>query len=148
VLGNEADNPTQLTAHDWLTDANPPWHQSSIRKGQKGVGHWAVRVEEAGTFEIALRRWPREVSKAIDSNLKPGKAVPGLVAYRETPGKGFAATSATLSIAGFSEEKPVKQGAESVTFTVDLKPGDFDLHGAFIMGEETISAYYAVVKRL
>ena len=148
VLGNKADNPTQLTAHDWLTDGNPPWHQSSIRKGQKGVGHWAVRVEKAGTFEIALRRWPREVSKAIDSDLKPGKPVPGLVAYRETPGKGFDAKSATLSIGDFSDEKPVKKGAESVTFTVDLEPGDFNLQGVFNMEGDSISAYYAVVKRL
>ncbi|MBT6380482.1 MAG: hypothetical protein HOJ89_09715, partial [Opitutales bacterium] len=55
---------------------------------------------------------------------------------------------AMLSIGDFSDEKPVKKGAESVTFTVDLEPGDFNLQGIFNMGGDSISAYYAVVKRL
>ena len=61
---------------------------------------------------------------------------------------GFDVSSAMLSIGDFSDEKPVKKGAESVTFTVDLEPGDFDLQGIFNMGGDSISAYYAVVKRL
>lgn len=152
VIGNEADNPTQLTAHDWLTDgANPPWHQASIRAGQRGTGFWAIRVEEAGTYEITLRRWPNELPRSMDSDVKPGKPVPGLVAFRETPGEGFDVTKATLNIADYYEEKNVEKGAEGVTFTVDLKPGDFKLRGNFHIGKggkEVVSAYYAIAERL
>lgn len=151
VLGNAAENPTQLTAHDWLTDGgSPPWHQGSIRAGKGGMGYWAVRVEEAGAYEITLRRWPRESKTAIDSDLKPGKAVQGLTAYRETPGNGIKVQKASLKIGDFSGEKPVKKGAEGVSFRVNLKPGEFELQGTFHgkTAKDTLSAYYAVVKRL
>ena len=152
VLGNKADNPTQLTAHDWLTDnALSPWHQGFIRGAKQGSGYWAVRVKEAGTYKISLRRWPRELSRAINDDLAPGDPVPGLTAFRETPGKAIKATRATLNVADYYEEKTVKKGAEEVTFTMDLEPGDFKLRGNFITGKregEFVSAYYAVVERL
>lgn len=152
VIGNDAENPAQLTSHDWLTyDGTSPWNQNHIRSGTHGVGYWAVRVEEAGTYKISLRRWPQEISRAIDADLPPGKPVPGLRAFRETPGKAIPAIRATLNVADYYEEKPVKKGAESVTFTVELKPGDFKLRGNFVTGKgskDFISAYYAVVERL
>lgn len=152
VLGNKADNPTQLTAHDWLTDDTlSPWHQGFIRGAKPGSGYWAVRVKEAGTFKISLRRWPRELSRAINDGLAPGDPVPGLVAFRETPGKAITATRATLNVSDYYEEKPIKKGAEEVTFTMELQPGDFKLRGNFITGNgsgEFVSAYYAVVERL
>ncbi len=110
-----------------------------------------MRVKEAGTYKISLRRWPRELSRAINDDLAPGDPVPGLTAFRETPGKAINATRATLNVADYYEEKPVKKGAEAVTFTMDLQPGDFKLRGNFITGNgqgEFVSAYYAVVERL
>ncbi len=152
VVGNDAENPTQLTSHDWLTDdGTSPWNQGHIRAAAQGVGYWAIRVEEAGTYTIALRRWPQELSKAINAEVAPGKPVPGLTAFRETPGKAITATRATLNVADFYESKPVEKGAESVVFTVDLKPGDFKLRGNFITGQGSrnfVSSYYAVVERI
>ncbi len=152
VLGNDAENPTQLTSHDWLTDdGTSPWNQGHIRRGQEGVGYWAVRVEQAGTYKISLRRWPQEISKGINEGLEPGDPVPGLATFRETPGKAFDFTRASLNVADFYEEKPIEKGAESVTFTVDLKPGDFKLRGIFQTGSGSngsVSSYYAVVERL
>ncbi len=152
VIGNDDENPTQLTSHDWLTDdGTSPWNQGHVRAGQQGVGYWAIRVEEAGTYKVSLRRWPQEISRAITADLAPGAAVPGLQTFRETPGKAIPAIRATLNIADFYEEKPVKKGAESVTFTMELKPGDFKLRGNFVTGKgskDFVSAYYAVVERL
>ena len=110
-----------------------------------------MRVEQAGTYKISLRRWPQELSRGINEGLEPGDPVPGLVTFRETPGKAFNINRAILNVADFYEEKPVKKGAESVTFTVDLKPGDFKLRGNFRYGngsKDFVSAYYAVVERL
>ena len=56
-----------------------------------------------------------------------------------------------MNVADYYEEKPIEKGSESVTFTVDLKPGDFKLRGNFVTGrgsKDFVSAYYAVVERL
>ena len=83
--------------------------------------------------------------------MAPGDPVPGLATFRETPGKAFKFTRASLYVADFYEEKPVGKNAESVRFTVDLKPGDFKLRGVFMTGNsssDSVSSYYAFVERL
>ena len=59
VLGNPAENPANLTCHDWHTNNGPvPWNHGHIRKGPVANGFWAVNFEKAAKYEITLRRWP------------------------------------------------------------------------------------------
>ena len=153
TLGNAADNPAILTAHDWLLpeEKMSPWNHSAIRarKGE-AQGFWAVNVETAGKYRIELRRWPVEADHPIAADLPPGEDVPGQPAYRTTPGKGFAATDATLEIAGQKvEAKVAGADATHVTFELELPAGITKLQGTFTSADGTqLGSYYAVVEKL
>ncbi len=151
VLGHDAANPAQLTGHDWLTDGTlSPWNQAHIRSAKTGTGHWAVRIAETGRYQISLRRWPQEISGAITADLPPGQPVPGGKAYRETPGRPLAITSATLRIGPHDWTMAVAPTDEAATFTVTLEAGETELTGLFHFADDTppIGSYYAVVERL
>ncbi|MFT7490142.1 MAG: hypothetical protein ACI9OU_002551 [Candidatus Promineifilaceae bacterium] len=150
ILGNPAENPSRLTCHDWLTKGKAtPWHQRSIRDGHLDVEEWALKVEKAGVYEITLRRWPETVNAAISGHVPAGLSVPGLRAYRETPGKSLDVITAGIKIGAIAEEKPVKAEDTGVTFTVELSEGDVNLFGYFVLENGwKFGSYYADVKKL
>lgn len=150
VLGNPAENPSRLTCHDWLTNGkHSPWNQATIRAGQSTQGGWAVRVERTGRHRITLRRWPAEAVTPITHGLPAGPGVPGVEAFRETPGKALPIRSAGIRISGIEQEKKVEPGAVSVQFEADLTAGSTRLQAYFELADgEVIGAYYADVERL
>ncbi len=153
VVGNDAENPAHLTGHDWLADSDgaSPWHQGKIRAANPSTGGWAIRVDQTARYQIALRRWPQELRHPINANLASGHPVPGLTAFRETPGKGLGATKATLSLGDITETKMIGEDADEVLFTLNLEKGDYLLEGMFHTDDADgirIGAYYAVVKRI
>ena len=152
ALGHPAENPTRLTSHDWITTGSTPWNQSHIRKamnGPRNTGFWNVKVHEAGTYEVRLRRWPLESDTAIDASLPPGKPVPGVAAYRTAVGKAIQPTIAKLSIGDASVVSKVKTGAQEVVFQLDLKAGKTRMEATFSTGDnEVYGAYYAYVEKL
>jgi len=130
VLGNDAENPATLTCHDWHA-ARVPWNQSHIRAGLVGNGPWAVEVEQDGTYEIELRRWPREADKPINE------------------GSGPQAVTARLKIGGVEDSKPVAEDAKAVLFQVELKAGPTMLQSWLSNADgKSRGAYYAYVKRV
>lgn len=150
-LGNPAENPATLTAHDWLTiDGNsPPWNQAHIRRTKDVMGPWAVTVEEAGAYRIALRRWPRESGLSLRSSVEPAPPVPGLEAYRESPGKGLPIAGATLEIFGKTYSIELSGDPQEAIFEMELPAGDTNLDARFILDSgEIIGAYYAYVEKL
>ena len=151
-LGHPKENPARLTSHDWITSGSTPWNQSMVRAGQSGknvTGFWYVTVWEAGEYDIALRRWPRESGKAIRAELPPGADVPGVKPYRARAGVGISAVEATISIADVVAGKSVPSGADEVVFRVKLPKGKSRLAARFIdqAGKE-FGAYYAYVSRV
>lgn len=151
-LGNAAENPSILTAHDWLLqdELMSPWNHSAIR-AEKGEteGFWAVDVESAGRYRIDLRRWPVEANQPIAADIPPGEDVPGVKAYRTTPGIGFPAKTATLEIAGQTVEAEVPENAAVVSFELDLPAGVTQLKGTFTAADgKRLGSYYAVVEKL
>jgi arylsulfatase B len=111
-------------------------------------GHWALRVERAGTYAISLRRWPVEADQPITAGLAPGENVPGAdQAFRARPGTPVAATEAILRAGGRElGRQPIPDGAREVTFTTRLEAGPLALAPVFRLpaGDE-LGAYYAVV---
>jgi arylsulfatase B len=150
-LGHPADNPAQLTAHDWLTSNGVPWHQSSIRGGKMGfgiAGKWAVKFVEEGDYKLTLRRWPRESGANLDASLAPGKPVPGMVAFRETPGKSLKFKMAGIKIGDRTLEKKVS-GGEGTTFDMRLPAGETFIEAWFNTADgEQVGAYYVVVEKV
>jgi arylsulfatase B len=155
VVGSPKADPVKLTAHDWISsEGDPPWNQSLIREaisspGRTLRGTWALEIASNGLYRISLRRWPRESGAAISASLPPGSSSPGLQAYRETPGRAIAATSARIMISGQTFTAPVSKDAPEVTFEVRLSSGPADLQADFLTAsKETVGAFYAEVERL
>lgn len=151
VLGNSAENPCKLTCHDWLTEGgkHSPWNQATIRAGQNTVGDWAVRVEQPGRYRITLRRWPAEAPTPLTHALPAGSGVPGLEAFRETPGKALPIKSAGIEIGDVKLNKLAEPEAEAVVFEANLPAGSARLLSKFELANGgVIGAYYADVERL
>jgi arylsulfatase A-like enzyme len=151
-LGHERENPATLTCHDWITTQMTPWNQSHVRRaftGEQNTGFWNVKVTQKGLYEIRLRRWPLERDLAIDAELAPGDPVPGAKAFRETPGKPFAAVKATVQIADQQAETDLAPGDKEAVFKLRLNPGTTTLSGRFFDAEDNwIGTYYAYVEKL
>ena len=150
-LGHEADNPTTLTSHDWITTDYAPWNHSHIRDALTGAGHigyWNVHVAQKGDYEFRLRRWPAAADTPITAGLDPAQPVPGEPAFRTTPGKALAIVKATLEIADQEVEKPVAPDAKDVVFNLKLSPGPATLTARLIARDgQVYGAYYVSVKR-
>jgi arylsulfatase B len=151
-LGHPAENPARLTSHDWITTRLTPWNQSHVRaamNGDRNTGFWNVEVTQPGTYQIRLRRWPEEVDRPITAALPAGDPVPGVRAYRETPGKGIPVTKARLQLGSFEASKSIPAGANEVVFETKLKPEKTRMTATFETEDgEIFGAYFAYVERL
>lgn len=117
--------------------------------GDANTGFWNVKIVEDGLYEIRIRRWPQEADAAIDAELPPGADVPGVKAYRTTPGKAFKAVRATVEIGGQTAEKAVDSGAKEVVFKLKLAAGVTQLSSRFFASDgKEIGAYYAYIEKL
>ena len=148
-IGHAAENPTKLTAHDWISERYPPWNQAGIRQASKNVmlsGFWNVTIVEDGEYEFHLRRWPSEIDQPIDAELPAGADVPGSRAYRARPGEKIAAVKATLEIGDQKVEAAVKPGDKKVVFTLKLKAGKTRITSLFHTADQKFyGAYYVDV---
>lgn len=146
-----------LTSHDWIQEAYPPWNQGQNRnklpvhprkKDLKHDGHWAIKVVQAGTYEVEVRRWPVESGKKINEVLPAGENVPGAdKAFRSHSGLGIEASAATLRVNGEDlETLPVESSTESVTFKVSLPAGKHKLSPFFTIPQGELGCYYAIVR--
>lgn len=172
-LGHPAHPIVNLTAHDWIQEALPPWNQQHIRMAEgfaparpatgkkksapaapaKSVhtGQWAVKVITAGRYEISLRRWPVEANHPITAALPPGANVPGAdVAFRARPGVAIPATTASLRLDGRDiASSPVRADDTAVSFTTTLTAGSHQLAPVFVSPDgHEVGAYYAIVTKL
>jgi len=129
ILGSQHEYPVCITCHDWH-GRSVPWNQGAIRGGRAANGLWAVEVARAGTYEFALRRWPKEADLPIREKFLP-------------------ATKARLKIGRVDETVAVAAGAKETVFRVKLPAGKAKLQTWFT-GEDGKSsgAFYVYVKYL
>jgi len=150
-LGHPAENPARLTSHDWITTGSTPWNQGHIRRavtGKANTGFWNVKVIEDGDYVIRLRRWPEESDLAINAPLEPGKPVPGVRAFRVTPGQKIEPVKAMVKIGDVKAEADVTAGAKEVVFNLKLKAGKQRLTTLFTTADDRqYGAYYAYVEK-
>jgi arylsulfatase A-like enzyme len=154
IIGRDEENPSILTACDWLDvfiDQQP-----QVSGGERKNSYWCLDVAEEGDYEIELRRWPKETDSPI-----AGKCTM-MDRTGKIGGTAIPIVSASIYIGGMellsiSEKKPysfegitkkVSPEDKAVTFDVHLKPGPIYLHTFFhIENQGTIGAYYAYVTR-
>jgi len=76
-IGSAAENPVALCCSEWQ-DVRCDGKESvrNAAGGPRG-GPWNILVERDGTYDIELRRWPRESGAALRSGLPPFQGVVG-----------------------------------------------------------------------
>ncbi len=152
VIGNTRENPSVLTACDWLDVFVD--QQGQIRRGVRKTGFWLLDVEEEGEYEFELRRWPKEIDVPLMDGLKKMNSRSG-VALPISQARIYIDGVNHLSLA---ERKPYKfegltkkvsSGETCATFTVKLKSGPTTLHTWFDDNKKQVicSAYYVYVTR-
>lgn len=131
VIGSDEAPIVTLSSHDWLLDQLPPWNQTHIINGDVAVeSFWAIEVEQAGEYEISLRRWPVEADKGINDG---------------TYGKAYDYQQARMRIGDIDVTKDIPAGAKEVTFKVSLDKGVTELAPLFVGPQNSATPYYAYV---
>lgn len=137
TIGSTVQPLVSLTSSDWqdlYTDN--AGHVSEAAGGPKG-GLWHIDVETDGIYEIALRRWPRELDLALTANSNNKKSVP------------LAVASAKVAIQGkeYFAKSPGKD-AKEIVLQVSLKRGVTTMQAWFqnAKNEDLAGAFYAYVK--
>lgn len=142
--------PVGLTCHDWHDCESVPWNQGHVLEGEAANGFWAVEVAGGATYEFELRRWPPESDAPIDG-------IPSGFSEMDYggPGDGWSARArridpdaARIRIGGVERTAPVPDGAESVTFEVELAAGPARLRTWFEGDGETRGAYFVSVSQV
>ncbi len=155
-LGHPQASHVALNYHDCI-GRHMFWFQDGIRRitgkidppeSKRRQAFWPVNIVTEGEYTIELRRWPKELGAAIHANIPPGAKVYGRPTFRTTPGMGFPAVEASLSIGDRSFTEPVDDRAKGITFRVKLPKGSHRLSARFIDAERrSLDAFYAYVTK-
>ncbi len=143
VIGNDAENPSLLTACEWLDVFID--QQIQVRRGDRKNGWWEIDVDQAGTYEFELRRWPREADAALSASLPAVKVTAGEL----LPGEALPIKVAKIQIGQEFRRKRVGADDRSAKFQFKLQPGPVRLYTWFAdgNGNDICGAYYVYVTR-
>ena len=144
VVGTQHENPARLSASDWngVYCDNPP----CVRGGMALSGAWSIRVERAGHYRFAMRRWPKESGLYLRDPAPPLHGEYGdLIA-----GKAMPIAQARLRVGDKEMIKPVSGDDLEIEFETDLAAGDAQLQTWFYddASELLAGAYYVEVERI
>ena len=146
IIGSPAENPVNLTSHDWHSNTQVPWNHKHVRSGLQGNGFWVLDIEHTGIYEITLSRWPLFMKLPINSGMEKRPALDGTSVNESLEGKALNILKAKIEIGREKMEQDVKETDVSVTFTVNLKSGkDKRLITTFRGNEVDIGAYYVQI---
>jgi len=136
-LGARAQPVVNLTSSDWQdVYVDNSRHVRQANGGPRG-GHWNVRVERAGDYEISLRRWPPEVDTA-------------LTAQNGADSRALPIAGAKLVVAGQESSARADEGAKAIRFHAKLPTGPTRLQAWFVDrdGKDLCGAFYATIRSL
>ena len=132
-LGSAKQPVVELTSSDWQgVYADNSRHVGTAAGGPRG-GPWNVLIEQAGRYEITVRRWPKELDLPLNAGGEGTKALP------------IAAAKLKL---GKIEAGAVAQDKDAV-FRVELPAGRAQLEIWFqdAAGNDLCGAYFATVTK-
>lgn len=143
IIGNDAENPTLLTACEWLDVFVD--QQSQIRRGVRKNGIWHIHVDQPGMYEFELRRWPRESGVALRDSLPPLKVTDGTF----IKGAALPVYSAEIQVGSQKQTFPVRAKDQSVSFTFSLEEGETTIQTWFRdkKNAPVCGAYYMYINR-
>lgn len=154
-IGAPGFEETAFTVHDMHSDSPLAWEQSYIRdpfSGKKPAlaesSFWMIDVVQAGDYEVAIARWPRESGlKFNDTPKQLGKVKPWYAA--RPAGVRLDIVKAALEVKGKKQEQTVKMDSKEVVFRIWLDKGRQQFKASFIDSEgKDFGAFYVYIKKL
>lgn len=147
-LGAKQQPVVELTSGDWegIYADNSGYVREAV--GGPTGGHWHVLVEEAGKYEMTLRRWPEQTKAALGDRYEPSAKSPPNKANVTTVGFPTIAR-AKLEVAGVKAEAKADPKATGATLTVRLPAGKTRLKAWFTdaTGKDLCGAFFVTVVR-
>jgi hypothetical protein len=144
IIGNPKENPTLLTACEWL-DVFVDM-QKQVRRGEMKNGIFYLDVAQDGEYTFELRRWAREAKTPLNQGLP---AVPMPDGTEMVEGKMLPISKAKLMINNEIISNPIEQNSEQISFKKVLKSGKITLRATFLdeNDKELLGAYYVYVTK-
>ena len=139
TVGSPKQPLTVLTSSDWqdlYTDN--AGHVSQAAGGPRG-GVWHVTIDQPGEYEIAVRRWPRELDLPLSAARTDAKSVALPIASAKAAIQGKTAFA-----------KSAGKDAKEIGLHVSLERGVTQLQAWFqdADGKDLAGAFYAYVRRV
>ena len=143
TIGSPKENPTMLTACDWYQVFIDM--QKQARAGEKKSGYWYVVVDQPGTYDFELRRWPIESGYGLNDSIPETQYFDGV----QPPGVSFPIAGARIIVGDEEQSAPVTPNDKSARFTFELKAGENSILTYFddANGERILGAYWLYVNR-
>lgn len=143
IIGSDAEPVTQLGTQD--RDGSMLDQSLQIREAMNDNGTWNLEVTKAGKFKIELRRWPREIDKAIVAGLPEYKHTDGVF----PAGVALPVAKARILLGDIERTLDVETTDKEVTFIVPLSVGRTKFEASFTHkdGKEICGAYYVYIQR-
>jgi len=147
IIGSEHENPTKLSATEWLDVFID--QQGQILRGQQKSGYWLLDVARAGEYDIELRRWPKEADGTISGTLPDGtgSALPINQAHLFVSGHNHMSIGEKRAYQFEGLTKKIGKQDKGAVFTMTLKKGPTALHTWFRGKDVAMSAYYVYITR-
>lgn len=146
-IGSNGVNSVLLTAHDWITPNQPPWHQNHVRNAKIDNGYWNLQVIQKGTYRFSLYRWPPSINTAMNSDVELGSDIEGIKPF--PIGKALEIVSSKIEIQSQKESNEVLAGSILSTFDLELEVGTSTLKTWLIDKTEVErGAYYVQVEKI
>jgi arylsulfatase len=142
-IGSDRENPVTLSAADWANVYCD--NMQNLREGVNRNGPWHLLVEKDGTYEIELRRWPKEADAAMAAGVPEFKATQGGL----PAGKALPVAKARLKVADLDETKPIGLMDKGAHYSVNLKAGTKLTMQSWLYdaGGQELCAHFAYVQR-
>lgn len=142
IVGNPAQDEVILTIQHAIGDDQGIWKCEQVAAGVKNKNSThAIRVEQAGWYEIACRRWPTECPGPI-------WGIPSENPEQQFDYHAIRPEKVIIRIANQILEREVKSSDLEVTFEVFLEEGNGLLENEFVEGWDRYGVYYTYIRKL
>ncbi|MBS1830622.1 MAG: arylsulfatase [Acidobacteria bacterium] len=142
-IGSDKENPTMITACEWADVFLDQGAQ--VRNGVRKNGLWHVFADQAGDYEIALCRWPREIATALSAPYAARQFEDGSI----NAGVALPIAKARLKIGAFDQTIETKATDKEAVFRMKLPKGATTMQSWFLdaQDQEITGAYYVYAER-
>ena len=144
AIGSDEETPTRLCSCDWayVYCDNP----GNVRGCVMDSGTWHLHVEQPGSYEFSLYRWPQESGLPISAPAPEMHGVDGSL----PAGRALPVTHAWINVGDFEATGVVAPEDRCATFSTHLPTGPAQLKTWWLDddGNRLAGAYYVSVTRL